>query len=39
MMPDLEGAKIFRAMFVCGCIGAAMLAALIGGIGSLLGAW
>lgn len=39
MTPDLDGAKVFRAMFVCGCIGAAMLAAVIGGIGSLLGAW
>lgn len=39
MTPDLDGAKVFRAMFVCACIGAALLAAVIGGIGSWLGAW
>lgn len=39
MTPDLEGAKVFRAMFFCACIGGAMLAVIVGGIGSLLGAW
>ncbi len=38
-MPDLEGAKVFRAALVLGCIGAAIWLVTFAAIASWLGAW